>query len=218
MRCGHPSNIQRASATASLKYVQLEGSQTYARGIYRKHCRGALRPICYIRRETKTEARGLGASRTPDTPHDTTRLMPDVISDYQKWKAQGENLKTQAKHAMESRYRELLTEAASLAEEYRADFGAVLKPPSNITAFRYKASGKAKARKPGKAPAAKSAEIGRPKTEAPKPDPKVSGLQKRLVTAKKKLDDAKAAGGSTRAIEDRIYEIEDALRLAGQPT
>jgi hypothetical protein len=54
--------------------------------------------------------------------------MPDVISDYQKWKAHGENLKTQAKQAMESRFRELLTEAASLAEEYRADFGAVLKP------------------------------------------------------------------------------------------
>ena len=76
--------------------------------------------------------------------------MPDIISEYQKWKVQGENLKMQAKHAMETRYRELLTEAASLAEEYRADFGVILKALSNITAFRYKASGKGRARKESK--------------------------------------------------------------------
>ena len=52
--------------------------------------------------------------------------------------------------------------------------------------------------------------------EVPKPDPKIAGLQKRLVTAKKKLEEAKAASAPTRRIEDRIYEIEDALRLAGQ--
>ena len=146
----------------------------------------------------------------------TTRFMPDVISEYQKWKAQGESLRSQAKQAMESRFRELLTEAASLAEEYRADFGAVLKPPSSITAFRYKASGKAKARKPGKAHAARSPEIARPRAEPAKPDPKVAGLQKRLLAAKKKLEEARAAGASTRNFEDRVYEIEDALRLTGQ--
>ena len=144
--------------------------------------------------------------------------MADVISDYQKWKQQGESLKMQAKQAMESRFRELLSEAASLAEEYRADFGAPLKPPSNITAFRYKISGNPKAKKPAKPRAAKvPPEPERPKAEAAKADPKLAGLQKRLDTAKKKLEDAKAAGGATRAFEDRIYELEDALRLAGQP-
>jgi hypothetical protein len=144
--------------------------------------------------------------------------MADVISDYQKWKQQGENLKTQAKQAMESRFRELLSEAAALAEEYRADFGSPLKPPLQITAFRYKASGRSKSKKAAKPPAAKApAESARPKADAPKPDPKVANLQKRLATAKKKLDDAKAEGAPTRALEDRVYEIEDALRLAGQP-
>ena len=76
--------------------------------------------------------------------------MADVISDYQKWKQQGENLKAQAKQAMESRFRELLSEAVSIAEEYRADFGTPLKPPSPVTAFRYKAAGRAKAKKAGK--------------------------------------------------------------------
>jgi len=143
--------------------------------------------------------------------------MADVISDYQKWKQQGENLKMQAKQAMESRFRELMAEAVSLAEEYRSDFGAPLKPPANITAFRYKAAGRAKAKKAAKPPAAPAPKSGRPEPKDVKPDPKIAGLQKRLATAKKKLDDAKASGAATRPFEDRIYEIEDALRLAGQP-
>jgi hypothetical protein len=135
--------------------------------------------------------------------------MADVISDYQKWKQQGENLKTQARQAMEARFRELLSEAVAIAEEYRADFGATLKPPASVTAFRFKSSSKAKAKK---AAAPKAPEH---KPEA-KPDPKVTGLQKQLAAAKKKLDEAKAANAPTRKIEDRIYEIEDELKLSGQ--
>lgn len=143
--------------------------------------------------------------------------MADVISEYQKWKQQGENLRSQAKQAMEAHFRELLTEAVSIAEEYRADFGGPLKPPPAVTAFRYKTSGKGKAKKAAKppAPAAKAPEA--PRAEASqKPDPKVARLQKQLDSAKKKLADAKTAGTPTRPIEDRIYEIEDALRLAAQ--
>jgi hypothetical protein len=51
---------------------------------------------------------------------------------------------------------------------------------------------------------------------AAKPSAEIVGLQKRLATAKKKLDEAKASGKPTKAVEDRIYEIEDELRLAGQ--
>lgn len=143
--------------------------------------------------------------------------MADVISDYQKWKQQGEGLKLQAKQAMESRFRELLGEAVSIAEMYRADFGASLKPPPTVTAFRYKASAKAKAKKAGKPQAAKTPEVARAEPKEQKPDPKLAGLQKRLVAAKKKLEETQAAGSPTRKIEDRIYEIEDAIRLAGQP-
>jgi hypothetical protein len=144
--------------------------------------------------------------------------MPDVISEYQKWKQQGENLRTQAKQAMESRFRELLTEAMAVAEEYRADFGGSLKPPAGVTSFRYKPSGRPKAKKAAKAPAGKTPVTApvEPKT-AVKADPKVAALQKRLASAKKKLDDAKAAGTATRSLEDRVYEIEDALRLAQAP-
>ncbi len=144
--------------------------------------------------------------------------MADVISEYQKWKQQGENLKTQAKQAMEARFRELLAEAVSIAEEYRSDFGAPPKPPSPVTSFRFKTSGKPKAKRAPKPTAgAKAAAEPKPEPKPQKLDPKVLGLQKRLATARKKLEEAKAASAPTRALEDRIYEIEDALRLAGQP-
>lgn len=145
--------------------------------------------------------------------------MADVISEYQRWKQQGEDLRVQAKQAMESRFRELLAEAVQIAEEYRADFGAPLKASSPVTAFRYKAAahGKGKAKKAGgkPKPAAKAAAVP-PPADPVKANPKVAGLQKRLATAKKKLDDAKASGGATRLLEDRVYEIEDDLRLASQ--
>jgi hypothetical protein len=143
--------------------------------------------------------------------------MADVITDYQKWKQQGENLRTQARQAMEVRFRELLTEAVSIAEEYRTDFGGVLKPPVAITAFRFKASSKPKAKKAAKPAAAKAPEAKAPEAK-PKPsaNPKLAEMQKQLAAAKKKLDEAKAASAPTRKLEDRIYEIEDALRLAGQ--
>jgi hypothetical protein len=158
--------------------------------------------------------------------------MADVISDYQKWKQQGEHLRTEAKQAMETRFRELLSEAVSIAEEYRADFGGPLKPPAPVTAFRFRASSRAKAKRPGKppagkppaaklpaakSPAAKPAEAVRLEVKEAKPDPRLAGLQKQLAAAKKKLEEAKAAGGPTRKLDDRVYEIEDALRLAGQP-
>jgi hypothetical protein len=140
--------------------------------------------------------------------------MPDIINEYQKWKQQGEDLRIQAKQAMENRFRDLLSEAVHIAEEYRTDFGAALKPPPAVTAFRYKASTKLKARKP--APKATAAAAKPEPPAAAKPNPKVAGLQKRLVTAKKKLEDAKAGGATTRPYEDKVYELEDELRLALQ--
>lgn len=141
--------------------------------------------------------------------------MTDVISEYQKWKQQGESLREQAKQAMELRFRELLSEAVRIAEEYRADFGVPLKPVAPVTAFRYKSSAKARAKKAGKKPTAKPPEPP-PEQRTSKPDPKTTGLQKRLATVKKKLDAAKTAGKPTRSFEDKIYELEDELRLAIQ--
>ena len=158
--------------------------------------------------------------------------MSDVITEYKKWKQQGEDLQVQAKQAMEARYHELLAEAVQIAKEYRADFGEPLKPPSPITSFRYKGSAKSKAKKaaverptaknprevPQPAPSAAKnlRQVPQPTPSAAKPNAEIVGLQKRLAAEKKKLDNAKASGKPTKAVEDRIYEIEDELRLAGQ--
>ncbi len=138
--------------------------------------------------------------------------MSDVISEYQRWKVQGESLRAKAKEAMQSRFRDLLSEAMRIAEEYRADFGGALKPPPAVTAFRYKAG----AKRPGKPKATTKAARVEPKAEQPaaKPDLKVARLQKRLETAKKKLAAAKAVNAPAKNLEDRVYEIEDDLRLA----
>lgn len=141
----------------------------------------------------------------------------DVISEYQQWKQQGEELRAQAKQAMESRFYDVMIEAVQIAQEYRVDFGVVLKPPSPVTAFRYKMAAKPKPRKGVKTKEqAKTApaETGASQPAA-KADRKTAGLQKRLETAKKKLGAARAAGSPTRSLEDRVYEIEDELRLAG---
>jgi hypothetical protein len=144
--------------------------------------------------------------------------MDNAISEYQKWKQQGESLRTQAKQAMESRFRDLLTEAARISQEYQADFGSALKPPPQITAFRFKApAGKGPLSKgplaKGKTAPAPSA----PVTKAiapPVANPKTAALEKRLAQARTKLEVAKTAGKPTRNLEDKVYEIEDELRLA----
>jgi hypothetical protein len=82
-----------------------------------------------------------------------------------------------------------------------------------VTAFRYKASAKARPKKPAPPKAGAKSTPAAP-APAAKPSPKIAGLQKKLEAAKKKLEDAKTAGTPTRTHEDRVYELEDALRLA----
>lgn len=141
--------------------------------------------------------------------------MNNIISEYQQWKQQGEDLRVKAKQAMESRFRELLVEAIQVAEEYRSDFGAPLKPPPAVTSFRYKSSGKPRPKKNQK-PAVEAKAASAPPKAIAKTNPKIAGLQKRLAAAQQKLEQAKASGAATKNLEDKIYEIEDAIRLSSQ--
>jgi hypothetical protein len=141
--------------------------------------------------------------------------MNNIISEYQKWKQQGEDLRVQAKQAMESRFRELLVEAIQVAEEYRSDFGGPLKPPPGVTSFRYKSSARPKPKKTQK-PNVPAKVASQPPAALKKMSPKVAGLQKRLSAAQQKLEQAKASGAPTKNLEDRVYEIEDAIRLSTQ--
>lgn len=145
-------------------------------------------------------------------PHDPPALesklvnqLDNAISEYQRWKQQGESLRAQAKQAMETRFRDLLTEAARISQEYQSDFGAALKPPPQVTAFRFKAAAPTKGKK--SVPVAVKAAPAAPKNAA---------LEKKLAQAKAKLEAAKAAGKPTRNLEDKVYEIEDEIRLASE--
>ncbi len=143
--------------------------------------------------------------------------MSDPISEYLQWKKQGGELRARAKQAIEVRFRELLTEAAQLAEAYKEDFGTKLALPAQVTSFQFKAGGKKPVKKSA-APAAKPAAAApaAPAPAAAKPDPKLVALEKQLAAARKKLEAAQAKGASTKNLEDRIYELEDDLRLATQ--
>jgi phage shock protein A len=132
--------------------------------------------------------------------------MDTVITEYQKWKQHGESLRVQARQAMEARYRDLLTEAVRIAQEYHTDFGVALKPPPAVTAFRYKSAA-------GKAKKAVKTAVATPR---PTNDPKIAALEKKLAQTRGKMEAARAAGKSTKNLDDRIYEIEDEIRLAGQ--
>src|SRR5580693_7842843 len=103
--------------------------------------------------------------------------MDSAIAEYQKWKQQGHSLRTQAKRAMEARFRDLLTEAAQVAQEYQNDFGVALKPPPSITAFRFKSA----TGKPGLKTKKPSAPVPQPEKVPEKTvNPKVAPLEKRL--------------------------------------
>lgn len=138
--------------------------------------------------------------------HDNVCDM-DAISEYQKWKQQGESLRLQAKQAMETRFRDLLLEAAQIAQEYHRDFGGALKPPAAVTTFRYKTTAGSKSKK-------KTASKPQEPPPVSRPDPKLAALQKRRVQVQKKLEAAKVAGKQTRNLEDILYQIEDEIRLA----
>jgi len=143
--------------------------------------------------------------------------MSDPIAEYLQWKKQGGDLRAKAKQAIEARFRELLTEAVQLAEEYRSDFGVVLPPPASVTSFKFKAGGKKPVKKVAPvaaAPAAAPVPVKAP--AAAKADPKIAGLEKQLAAARKKLEGAQAKGAGTKNLEDRVYELEDDLRLATQ--
>ena len=143
--------------------------------------------------------------------------MDHVISEYQKWKQQGDTLRAKAKHAMEVKFRELLSDAVTLAEDYHADFGQTLKPPTQVTAFRYTRGARGKGKKAAAAKSGRKVPDVKPDPPPSRPDDaKVIALKKRLATARKKLDAAKAAGQPVKNFEDRVYELEDDLRLAMQ--
>jgi hypothetical protein len=122
--------------------------------------------------------------------------MSNTIDQYREAKATYQKLHNQAKKELVARFNQLAAELLQIQRELKEDFG-------------YKAT------IPTKSKSARAAKTAPPKPVEPAPaNPKIVAIEKRLAIQKKKLEEAAAAGKPDKPIKDRIYELEDEIRLA----
>jgi hypothetical protein len=125
--------------------------------------------------------------------------MTTALDQYRQAKNDYLKLRNQAKKELIARFNELASELFHIQRELLEDFGEKITIPP-------------KAKKTSRANPSKQAAA---KHQPPAiPSPAVISLKKQIERQKKKLSDTQAAGKPAKAVEDRIYELEDALRLA----
>lgn len=129
--------------------------------------------------------------------------MSNTLDQYREAKNSYLKLKNQAKKELIARFNELASELLQVQRELLEDFGEKIAIPA-----------KPKKAKAPKAPAATPAPAEPEQPAAP--SAKAVAVQKQIDTQKRKLEAAQAAGKPTRPFEDRIYELEDTLRLLNE--
>ena len=129
------------------------------------------------------------------TPTSTT------IEQYREAKNHYLKLKNQAKKELVARFNSLAAELLQVQRELLEDFGEKVSLPAKSTVHK-------NSQKSAKVPAPPVAP-----TQSPADTAKAAALTRQLDKQKKKLEDLKTAGKPLKAVEDRIYEIEDELRL-----
>ncbi len=125
--------------------------------------------------------------------------MSTTIDQYREAKSQYLKLKTQAKKELIARFNALASELLQVQRELLEDFGEKVVLPLKPAV---------KKAKPAAAPPEAPAVEASPANVA-----KQASLRKQLEKQKQKLTDLKAAGKPTKPTEDRIYELEDEIRL-----
>lgn len=122
--------------------------------------------------------------------------MTTTIDQYREAKAAYERLQNQAKKELIVRFNELSAELLQIQRELKEDFGHKVAIPTKGKVVR---------------PVRKAAA---PAPVAPVAvNPKIMALEKRVAAEKAKLEKAIAAGKPEKPIQDRVYELEDDLRL-----
>ena len=126
--------------------------------------------------------------------------MSNTIDQYREAKNNYLKLRNQAKKELVARFNELAAELLRIQRELLEDFGEKIAMPA-----------KGKKTKPVKAagPPAKPVQHEEPVA----PSPKIILIQKQIEKLNKKLADTQAAGKPVKAVQDRIYELEDEIRL-----
>jgi hypothetical protein len=119
--------------------------------------------------------------------------MTNTIDQYRDAKATYERLHNQAKKELIARFNQLANEVLQIQKELKEDFGHKMAIPTKGKVVR----------------------TARPVVAAvAAPNPKIATLEKRVAAEKTKLEKAVAAGKPEKVIQDRIYELEDELRLS----
>ncbi len=124
--------------------------------------------------------------------------MSNTIEQYREAKNTYLKLQAQAKKDLLSRFHQLEDELLQVQRELREDFGVKV-------AIRAKPkSGRARKTVPAKRESEKVIENS----------PQIAGIEKKLALQRRKFEEAAKAGRPEKSIRDRIYELEDELRLS----
>ncbi len=124
--------------------------------------------------------------------------MSNTIEQYREAKNTYLKLQAQAKKDLLTRFHQLEDELLQVQRELRDDFGLKV-------AIRAKPkSGRVRKLPPVKRESEKPIENS----------PAIAGIEKRLALQRRKLEEAGKAGKPEKSIRDRIYELEDELRLS----
>ena len=126
---------------------------------------------------------------------------PTTIEQYREAKSHYLKLKNQAKKELVARFNALATELLQVQRELLEDFGEKISLPK-----------KSSVPKKPRPPSASSAVAATP-ASSPADIAKAASLTRQLDKQKKKLEELKAVGKPAKAVEDRIYELEDEIRL-----
>ncbi len=124
--------------------------------------------------------------------------MSSTIDQYREAKTQYLKLRSHAKKELIARFNELASELYRVQRELLEDFGEKIAIPAKPKSRAAKAS-----REPKPVSAA----------EPLAPSPKMIATSKQIERYKAKLAEAQTAGKPTKPIQDRLYELEDELRL-----
>ena len=154
--------------------------------------------------------------------------MSSTIDQYRDAKSQYLKLRAEAKKDLLRRFQELANELLLIQRELLEDFDhkvampAKGKKPKKPSPAPEPTSVKA-ASAPAKPPASAPKAVPAPRNSAAKDAPlfavkddlsaEEANILKHIEKNRRKLAEAHAAGKATKPIEDRIYELEDELRL-----
>ena len=152
--------------------------------------------------------------------------MSETLNQYREAKQNWLKLRHQARKELVARFHEVAAELLQIQKELFEDFGEKVSMPLKAK----KATAKKAAPlslapvvtapvvvKPAPVAAVKAPPAPLKRFVAPPavtPTPVAVSLRRKLESQNKKLAEAQAAGKPTKAIEDRIYEIEDDIRVA----